>query len=54
MMAAPLRLTFACELDPARLTALFADDAVLADLQALGACVALMLSDLSAERAAVV
>lgn len=48
------RVTFACELDPTRLTALFADDAVLADLQALGARVALMLSDLSDERAAVV
>src|SRR5436305_9585586 len=48
------RLTFACELDPARLTALFADAALIADLQALGAHVALMLSDLSAERAAVV
>ena len=50
----PPRLTFACELDPARLTALFSDAAVLADLQALGAHVALMLSDLSVERAAVV
>jgi hypothetical protein len=48
------RLTFACELDPARLTALFSDAAVIADLQTLGAHVALMLSDLSAERAAVV
>jgi hypothetical protein len=48
------RLTFACELDPARLTALFSDAAVIADLQALGAHVALMLSDLSVERAAVV
>jgi hypothetical protein len=48
------RLTFACELDPARLTALFSDAGVIADLQALGAHVALMLSDLSAERAAVV
>jgi hypothetical protein len=47
-------LTFACELDPARLTALFTDPAVIADLQALGAHVALMLSDLSPERAAVV
>lgn len=47
-------LTFACELDPARLTALFSDAAVIADLQALGAHVALMLSDLSPERAAVV
>ena len=48
------RLTFACELDPARLTALFSDAVVIADLQALGAHVALMLSDLSGERAAVV
>lgn len=48
------RLTFACELDPARLTTLIADDAVIADLQALAARVALMLSDLSDERAAVV
>lgn len=50
----PPRLTFACELDPERLTALFADDAVLTALQAFGARVALMLSDLSDERAAVV
>ncbi len=50
----PRRLTFACELDPERLTALFADPAVIADLQALGARVALMLSDLSGARAAVV
>lgn len=49
-----LRLTFACELDHARLTALFADTSVIADLQALDAHVALMLSDLSPERAAVV
>lgn len=49
-----LRFTFACELDPERLTELFADAAVVADLQALGAHVALMLSDLSDERAAVV
>lgn len=50
----PVRLTFACEVDPARLTALFANPTVIADLQALHARVALMLSDLSAERAAVV
>ena len=37
-----------------RLTILFSDAAVIADLQALVASVALMLSDLSAERAAVV
>ena len=48
------RLTFACKLDPARLSALFADGSVLASLQALGGRVALMLSDLSEERAAVV
>ena len=48
------RLGFACELDPARLTALFSGAAVIADLQARGAHVALMHSDLSAERAAVV
>jgi hypothetical protein len=48
------RLTFACELDPTRLTALFSDGSVIADLQALGAHVALMLSDLSPERAAIV
>src|SRR5919108_3238390 len=50
----PPRLTFACELAPARLTPLFADPAVIADLQALGAYVALALADLSDERAAVV
>src|SRR5947209_5475450 len=37
-----------------RLTELFADISVVADLQSLGAHVALMLSDLSDERAAVV
>jgi hypothetical protein len=47
-------LTLACELDPSRLSVLFADPSVIADLQALGARVALMLSDLSDERAAVV
>lgn len=47
-------MTFACELDPACLTALFADPAVITDLQALGAHVGLMLSDLSPARAAVV
>jgi len=48
-------LTFACELDRARLTALFATDQnVIDDLQALKARVALMLSDFSAERAGVV
>jgi hypothetical protein len=47
-------LTFACELDPARLTALFADSSVIEDLLALRARVALVLSDFSDERAAVV
>jgi hypothetical protein len=47
-------LTFACELDPARLSALFADPSVIEDLLALRARVALMLSDLSDERSAVV
>ena len=42
-MARP-RLTFACELDPERLSALFADGSVVAALQRLGARVALMLS----------
>jgi len=48
------RLTFACELDPARLTALFADASVITALQTLGGRIALMLSDFSDERAAVV
>lgn len=48
------RLRFACELDRARLTVLFSDASVIEDLQALGAHVILMLSDLSPERAAVV
>jgi len=47
-------LTFACELGPARLAALFSDASVIVDLQALGAHVALMLSDRSDERAAIV
>ena len=50
----PPTLTFACELDPARLTALFADPSVTEDLVALRARVALMLSDFSGERAGVV
>jgi hypothetical protein len=45
------RLTFACELDRERLTTLFSDASVIEDLQALGANVTLMLSDLS-ERSA--
>ena len=48
------RLTFACELDRVRLTALFSDASVIEDLKALGAHVILMLSDLSPERADVV
>jgi hypothetical protein len=47
-------LTFACELDRARLTRLFSDASVIEDLQALGAHITLMLSDFSPERAAVV
>jgi hypothetical protein len=50
----PPRLTFACELDPARLAALVAGPAVIDDLLALGARVALMCSDFSDERAGVV
>jgi hypothetical protein len=53
MFAAP-RLSFACELDPARLAELFADAAVVDDLLALKARVALMCSDYSDERAGVV
>jgi hypothetical protein len=48
------RLTFACELDPQRLTALFSDGSVIKDLRVLSARLALMLSDFSTERAAVV
>jgi hypothetical protein len=47
-------LTFACELDAARLTELFADARVINELKALGARVTMMVSDLSAERAQVV
>jgi hypothetical protein len=47
-------VTFACELDAARLTELFADASVIDELQALGARVTMMVSDLSAERARVV
>ncbi len=49
-----LRLSFACELDSPRLTELFADTSVIAELQGLGARVAMMLSDYSAERAQVI
>lgn len=51
---APLQLTFACELGRDDLVALFSDGAVIKDLQALGANVALMLSDFSEQRAEVV
>ncbi|HEX6129610.1 MAG TPA: hypothetical protein VF071_11375 [Candidatus Limnocylindria bacterium] len=47
-------LSFCCELPPDRLTALFADGSVLADLAALGASVSLALIDFSAERASAV
>jgi hypothetical protein len=50
----PPQLTFACELDHARLADLFADSAVIDDLLALDARVALMCSDFSDERAGVV
>lgn len=48
------RLTFACELDSARLTDLFTDPSVVTHLQARSARVAMMVSDLSSARAAVV
>ena len=54
MTPAPPRLTFACELDPARLADLFADPAVIDELLALDARVALMCSDFSDQRAGVV
>ena len=54
MPSAQPELTFACELDPARLAALFADSSVIEDLLALRARVALMVSDFSDERAGVV
>ena len=50
----PPQLSFACELDSARLAELFADPQVIYDLQALKARVALMCSDFSDERAGVV
>jgi hypothetical protein len=50
----PPRLTFACELDHARLAELFADGSVIDDLLALDARVALMCSDFSDQRAGVV
>jgi hypothetical protein len=49
----PPTLTFVCELDVARLTRLFDDPSVLADLRALRARVLLMLSDYHPERARV-
>jgi hypothetical protein len=54
IMLQPPQLTFACELDPARLADLFADSAVIDDLLALDARVALMCSDFSDQRAQVV
>lgn len=48
------RLTFACELEPALLQALFSDPAVVTDLLALHAGVSLGILDHSAERAEVV
>jgi hypothetical protein len=54
MTPQPPRLTFACELDRARLADLFADPEVIGDLLALGARVALMCSDFSDQRAGVV
>jgi hypothetical protein len=50
----PPQLTFACELNQARLAELFADPAVIGDLLALKARVALMCSDYSDHRAGVV
>ena len=46
------RLTFACELPPAKLTELLGDETVIRALAAMGARVSLALMDLSAERAA--
>jgi len=48
------RLTFACELEMDALQALFADSAVVDDLAALEASVALGILDLTSERASVV
>lgn len=47
-------LTFACELEPEPLEALFADPALIGDLSALHAGVSLGILDLSPQRAAVV
>jgi hypothetical protein len=54
IMLQPPQLSFACELDPARLVNLFADPQVVDDLLELQARVALMCSDFSDERAGVV
>jgi hypothetical protein len=54
IMLPPPQLTFACELDAARLAELFADSSVIDDLLALKARVALMCSDFSDQRAGVV
>jgi hypothetical protein len=54
IMLPPPQLTFACELDAARLAGLFADSSVIDDLLALKARVALMCSDFSDQRAGVV
>ena len=54
IMLPPPQLTFACELDAARLADLFADSSVIDDLLALDARVALMCSDFSDQRAGVV
>jgi len=52
-MSSP-QLSFACELDPARLAGLFADGTVIDELRALGARVLVMVSDLSDQRAVVI
>jgi hypothetical protein len=54
IMLQPPQLTFACELDAARLAELFADFPVIDDLLALKGRVALMCSDFSDQRAGVV
>jgi len=46
----PPELTFVCELDIPRLTALFADPSVIEDLRALRARVLVMLSDYHPKR----
>jgi hypothetical protein len=54
LMLPPPQLTFACELDSARLAELFTGSGVVDDLLALRARVALMCSDFSDERAGAV